>query len=121
MRKNIIILVIAVVLIFIGFKFWPPCSDCAPKTAQYKDLIRIETPLPENTITSPLIIRGEARGMWFFEATFPIVLVNWDGLIIAEGYATAKNGWMTEDYVPFEAKLEFTADTTVSNRGALIL
>ena len=129
MQKNLIILVIAVVLIFVGFKFWPPCSDCAPKTAQYKDLIRIETPLPESTITSPLIIRGEARGMWFFEATFPVVLVNWDGLIIAEGYATAKDnpdatdeaGWMTENYVPFEAKLEFTADTTVSNRGALIL
>ena len=28
---------------------------------------------------------------------------------------------MTEDYVPFEATLEFEADTTVSNRGALIL
>ena len=50
-----------------------------------------------------------------------MILTNWDGLIIAEGYATAQGDWMTTDYVPFEATLEFTADTSVSNRGSLIL
>jgi len=91
------------------------------EVSQYKDLIRVATPLPESMISSPLVIKGEARGMWYFEVSFPVVLTNWDGLIIAEGIATAKGDWMTEDYVPFEATLEFESDTQVSNRGSLIL
>lgn len=85
------------------------------------DKIVLETPLPSSFIDSPLTIKGQARGTWFFEASFPVVLVNWDGLIIAEGFATAESDWMTEDFVPFTASLNFTPDTTVSNRGALIL
>ncbi len=85
------------------------------------DLIRIFTPHPGETISSPLSITGEARGNWYFEASFPVSLVDWDGRIIAEGVASAQGDWMTEDYVPFTAELDFTADTTVSDRGALIL
>lgn len=85
------------------------------------DMIVLESPKPESEVTSPLLITGKARGNWFFEASFPVTLTNWDGLIIAEGIATAQGDWMTEDFVPFEAKLEFIADTTVSNRGSLIL
>jgi hypothetical protein len=92
------------------------------------DLIRLESPLPGGEIESPLVIRGEARGYWFFEASFPIVLTNWDGLIIAESFATAEGEWMTEEFVPFEATLEFISPTegisTVPDflkRGFLIL
>jgi hypothetical protein len=88
----------------------------------YKDMIFLETPLDGAAVSpSPLVIKGEARGTWFFEATFPIILTNWDGLIIAEGYATALSDWMTEDYVPFEAEITYEPDTIVSNRGFLIL
>ena len=86
------------------------------------DLIRISNPRPNQVIKSPLTITGEARGTWFFEASFPVVLANWDGLIIAQGIAQAKSEWMTTDFVPFEATLTFTVDKNVySNRGALIL
>jgi len=85
------------------------------------DLIRLTTPRPNEKITSPLTITGEARGYWFFEASFPIILTNWDGLIIAEGFATADGEWMTEEFVPFTVTLTFNADTSVSNRGSLIL
>ena len=86
------------------------------------DLIRISTPRPNQTISSPLTIRGEARGTWFFEASFPVVLTDWDGRIIAEGIAQAKNDWMTTDFVPFEATLTFTVDKNAySNKGSLIL
>lgn len=94
------------------------------------DLIRLDTPRPNQVITSPLTIRGEARGTWFFEASFPIVLTDWDGRIIAQGIATAKSdpdatdgaGWMTSEFVPFEATLTFAVDKNAySNRGALIL
>ena len=86
------------------------------------DLVRLRAPTEGEFIESPLIIRGEARGTWFFEATFPVGLTDWDGRIIAEHYAEAQGEWMTEDFVPFEAVLEFEKpDTTVSNRGAFIL
>ena len=83
------------------------------------DLIRTSTPRPNQIIQSPLTIKGEARGFWFFEADFPIVLVNWDGLIIAEGIAQTKEDWMTEDFVFFEAEIEFEKPT-VKNNGYLI-
>jgi hypothetical protein len=85
-----------------------------------QDLIRISYPRPNQEIESPLIVRGGARGYWFFEGDFPIILTNWDGLIIAEGYAMAKGEWMTEDFVEFEGKLEFKKPE-VYNSGILIL
>lgn len=94
--------------------------------ADQSDLIQLESPVPEAVIESPLVITGEARGTWFFEATFPIVLTNWDGLIIAEGFATADGEWMTEAFVPFTAELEFEnpyteGDPDFMKRGSLIL
>lgn len=86
------------------------------------DLIQVVTPRPNEKVKSPLTIKGQARGTWFFEASFPVVLTNWDGLIIAQGIATAKGEWMTNDFVPFEATLVFTVDKNAySNRGSLIL
>jgi len=84
------------------------------------DLIRVDCPRPNQIVQSPLIVRGEARGTWFFEAVFPIILTDWDGRIIGEGYATAKENWMTEDFVPFEGILNFTKPS-YKNNGALIL
>ncbi|MFZ2484494.1 MAG: Gmad2 immunoglobulin-like domain-containing protein, partial [Minisyncoccia bacterium] len=84
--------------------------------------IRLIYPRPNQEIASPLVITGEARGYWFFEASFPVMLVDWDGRIIAQGIATAKDEWMTENFVPFEATLTFTVDPNVySKRGSLIL
>jgi hypothetical protein len=78
------------------------------------------SPVSGETITSPLTITGEAPGYWFFEATFPVILTNWDGLIIAEGYAEATEDWMTEEDVSFTAELEFETPEYGEN-GFLIL
>src|SRR3989338_5821827 len=90
----------------------------------YKDLIEITSPQPNEEITSPLVVRGQARGNWYFEATFPIVLVDWDGRIIAESFAQAQGEWMKEEYVPFEGKLVFNGPTDAGPQsllGTLIL
>lgn len=84
------------------------------------DFIRINTPRPNQEITSPLTIAGEAVGAWFFEGDFPVVLTDWDGRIIAEGFVTAQSEWMTEDFVKFKGILEFERPTYKDN-GALIL
>lgn len=104
-----------------------------PRTASVTEkrkvnIIRLESPLPRETIKSPLAVRGEARGYWFFEASFPVILTDWDGRIIAETFASAEGEWMTEELVPFSAIVEFKnpvfpgADKDhFSRRGFLIL
>jgi hypothetical protein len=88
----------------------------------YKDLIVIDSPFSDASISSPVTITGKARGPWFFEGSFPISVVNWDGLIIGEGVATAQGEWMTEDFVPFTATITYNiATNTPYNRGAIIL
>ena len=93
-----------------------------PPSAQ--ELISVTSPERGQVISSPFVVRGQARGGWYFEATFPISLVDWDGKIIADGYATAEGEWMTEDFVPFSATLTFTDpswDQEFSQHGWVIL
>ncbi len=83
------------------------------------DLIRVSNPRPNQSVASPLTINGEARGYWFFEASFPVVLFDAEGNTLAQGIAQAKSDWMTEDFVPFESELQFAAPATVE--GNLVL
>lgn len=86
----------------------------------HKDLIVLDNIHAGSYIESPVTITGKARGNWFFEASFPISIVNWDGLIIGQGVAQAKGEWMTEEFVPFEAKITFDK-ATYKNNGSIIL
>jgi len=85
------------------------------------NLIRAEVPRPNDKISSPLEIKGEARGTWFFEASFPIRLLDENGneITINPAYAQAQGDWMTENFVPFKATIEFETPTT--KKGTLIL
>jgi hypothetical protein len=86
------------------------------------NLIRLSEPTEGSTLSSPIKLSGEARGYWFFEASFPITVVDWDGLIIGEGYATAEGDWMTEEFVPFTATVTYSLPAnTPYKRGAIIL
>jgi hypothetical protein len=84
------------------------------------DLIYVESPLPGARVASPLRIRGHARGKWFFEGDFPVVLADANGKFIAKWYATAKKGWMTEMFVPFESVIKFKPPRSGS-KGTLFL
>jgi len=81
--------------------------------------IILENFVANQEISSPLTIKGQALGNWFFEASFPVILTDWDGLIIAEGIATAQSDWMVEGHVPFEVTLTFEKPT-YKNNGSLI-
>lgn len=86
---------------------------------QKQDLIRVQEPSPNATISSPLTVSGEARGYWFFEATFPVTLLDGNGDVVTETFAQADGEWMTEDFVPFETVVLFDQPTTET--GTLIL
>ncbi len=89
------------------------------------NLVTITSPQPNEVIVSGVTVSGQARGGWFFEASFPVTLTNWDGLIIAQGVATAEGDWMTENFVPYTATLTFISPLQVgaehTKRGSLIL
>lgn len=82
------------------------------------DVIRVMTPRANTSVASPLHIEGEARGNWFFEAQFPVNLLDDQGRLLATGIARTRDNWQTEDFVPFELDLEFTMPT--AERGTLV-
>lgn len=69
-------------------------------------MIRIDSPLPGATIGENFTVTGKARGAWFFEASFPITIVDASGKILTQGIAQAKSDWMTSDFVPFTANIK---------------
>ncbi|MBI2644146.1 MAG: GerMN domain-containing protein [Candidatus Wildermuthbacteria bacterium] len=84
-----------------------------------QDLIRITNPRPNQEIRSPLLITGQARGNWFFEASFPVKLLDERGNTLVTGIAQAQGEWMTTEFVPFQAHIEF--DKPAGKKGTLIL
>lgn len=80
----------------------------------------VDSPQFGGIISSPLEITGQAPGTWFFEASFPLILTDWDGKIIAQGYAQAQQDWMTESFVLFRGILDFSVPDYGKN-GFLIL
>lgn len=87
-------------------------------TAPNQD-VYIDTPQLAQIVTSPMIIKGRARGNWFFEANLPIELQDENGNVLAKkGYMTSDN-WMTTDYVTIDTSLSFKAPPT--DYGKLII
>lgn len=88
-------------------------------TQEKADVIRVVSPVPNTLVASPLSIVGEARGTWFFEASFPVRVVDANGVTLGTGIAQAAGEWMTMDFVPFTVIINFTASTTPT--GTLVL
>lgn len=91
----------------------------APVDTSRDDLIRATSPTPGQLVTSPLVVTGEARGTWYFEASFPVKLLDADGNVIVSHYAQAQGEWMTTEFVPFSSTLTFAMPATAT--GTLVL
>lgn len=117
MNKKII-LAILVVLILSGtaayFKFYSKPYEISPS-----GLIKVTSPRANEVVKNPLVVTGEAKGFWFFEASFPIKILDENGNVLGQGIAQAKSDWMTEEFVPFEAKIDFEAPA--NEKGFLLL
>ncbi|PIP55506.1 MAG: hypothetical protein CO183_00890 [Candidatus Zambryskibacteria bacterium CG_4_9_14_3_um_filter_42_9] len=127
-----------IILLIVGLSFYlffSPQSDqnqngLTPDLAGHiqskSDLIVLEEPKPMATVSSPLIIHGQARGAWYFEASFPVTILDGNGNVLVRTFASAvldpndpNSTWMTEDFVPFESEISFDRPTT--NSGTLVL
>lgn len=74
------------------------------------DTIRVTSPKKNEEISGPIKISGEARGSWFFEASFPAKLLV-GGTVVTTSVVQAKSDWMTTNFVPFEAVMNFDVAT----------
>lgn len=93
----------------------------APTTSEQPDnlnepieAIIITTPIPNAVVTSPLAVTGFVQGTWMFEGTLPIELLDANGQLVSPSFGTANGDWMTENLIPFNARIEFTAPTTTT-------
>lgn len=137
MKKNkFFITIIIIALLIVGFKYISPKNNSTNEQARlpennsdksreevlsYNDMIKVFNPLKNDVISSPLKIKGEARGGWYFEASFPIKLVDGNGkkIELNQNYIMTDKEWTTEDYVSFEQEIIFKAPDT--KNGTLIL
>lgn len=96
-----------------------PGEDEAPDAAATDSRVRVSSPRPNAVVSSPLAVSGSARGAWYFEADFPVRLLDGDGREISVAPAQAQGEWMSEDFVRFETTVTFGQPAT--RAGVLVL
>jgi hypothetical protein len=103
------VILIAVSLAFFGYLLYQKQrADKLPEAVVMNDKVEVFSLRPGDIIQSPLTIKGRARGYWFFEASFPVRVQDASGTDLGSDIATAQDEWMTEEFVPFTATVEFS-------------
>src|ERR1700746_2179249 len=70
-----------------------PIPGPGPHSPQAKaGVIVVDNVGPGDAVTSPLTITGKAKG-WYFEASFPVKLLDGQGNVLASGPAQAQGDW----------------------------
>ncbi len=120
-NKNIIVIaaVVLAVIASVAFYFYGRENVSAPAGNDKSNLIKVFNVSPDQAVKSPLLVEGEARGYWYFEASFPIRMFDANGKELGVAVAQAKDEWMTESFVPFSTTINFTKPTT--SNGFLVL
>src|SRR3989338_9204044 len=77
----------------------PAKAPTTNERAQKPDRISVDTPRIGDAIASPVNVSGKARGNWYFEASFPVEVLDSRGAVIAQAPAQAQGEWMTTEYV----------------------
>lgn len=125
MKKTIIGLLLIILLALLGLVIWlfsRPGQVSKPNEypqINKQEAVVVVSPLPNSVINSPVVIKGKARGLWFFEASFPVKIVDANGQELGIVPAQAQADWMTEDFVPFEVTVGFNQPSTSS--GFIVL
>ena len=86
---------------------------------EYSSEFLLSNPRPNQKISSPLKVAGQARGMWYSEGTFSGELFDSNNESLGTFILTAQGTWMTEDLVPFKGVVKFETPTT--KKGTLII
>lgn len=116
--KKFFLLVLVVIAIGLVYQLWLMMSinrhTTRPTTTidnPYPTEIQIDDMVPGSSVRSPLLVHGRARGSWYFEATFPVLITQVDGTVITATFARATADWMTDNFVPYTVSVAFTVAT----------
>lgn len=75
---------------------------------QYKtDMFKSVSVISGQTLPKGTKLKGEVRGNWYFEASFPVELRSASGTPFWTGVAQAQSDWMTVNFVPFSVVLNY--------------
>ena len=118
--RTIAVILTIIALVAVGLFAWASWNSGTPVPSNNdENMIRVTSPTSNQVISSPLHIEGEARGNWYFEASFPVRLEDANGNVLAITPVQAQGEWMTTEFVPFELDLTYQMPTTQT--GVLIL
>lgn len=123
--KRFAIPLILLVILIIAISYYlldkqSPSIKLSINNDDKQNLIVVVSPIKNAEISSPLVISGRARGMWFFEGSFPVILLDSYRNTIAEGHASAQGEWTTAEFVKFLGTLEFN-NYIKGQKGYLVL
>ncbi len=121
--KTLAIVFAVIIIILLGVLFFynpakapqlPPDNAGGAKilqpTVSADGHLGVTAPQPGALVTSPLTVTGTVTGGgWFFEASFPVKVLDGNGTIIGTGLAEAQADWMSTSSVPFTAIVQFSA------------
>ena len=99
--KIIIALVVLLAAVVLGGVLIASPSPSGSRFVSEK--VKVTLPFPGATVLKEFIVTGEARGVWDFEASFPVEVRDSDGNVVGRGIAQANGEGMTEEFVPFSA------------------
>ncbi|OGG55984.1 hypothetical protein A3D71_03810 [Candidatus Kaiserbacteria bacterium RIFCSPHIGHO2_02_FULL_55_20] len=119
----IVIVVLAWVLFAMPARVEAPTATSTPpaatSTQPLSASVVVTSPKANSTVGNIFVVSGSAPGPWYFEASFPIKIVDKDNNFIGQGIAQAQGEWMTTDLVTFTATV--TLDGTYSGPATVVL
>ena len=94
----------------------PPVATATPTLAER---VVVTSPKQNAVVGQTFVVSGQAPGPWYFEASFPIKIVDKDNNFIGQGIAQAQGEWMTVEQVTFTATV--TLDGPYSGPATVVL
>ncbi len=115
-----LIIVLFVVIVGLSYAlFWMPVAapitatstpPVATTTLPLSARVIVTSPKANATVGNTFVVSGAAPGQWYFEASFPIKIVDKDNNFIGQGIAQAQGEWMTTDQVTFTSTITLTGN-----------
>ena len=96
-----------------------PVAAVASYANASSDLVVVTSPLPGANVAATFTVTGQARGSWYFEASFPLQVISASGEKLVQMPVQAQGEWMTTNFVPFSA--EVTLPATYKGAATIIL
>jgi hypothetical protein len=101
---GILLAMVIAAVVFLTVEYGRIKQEQQPNISQE---IVVTVPIANMAVNSPLQISGKAQNTWFFEASFPVKVLDEDGSVLGVVHVMAISDWTTPGFVSFSGSLEF--------------